>query len=117
MGNINNIFTINDNFAPIPEPSAVLPKTELIKNAERALSGRMNIDFISDKNSIQILWDVVTETELGQLKTVFAYYRVLNINYDGKPAANYYVDALDYTPTFITDTLHYKDITVDLVEI
>ena len=109
----DEILMLNADFA---EPTAVLPKNEVLKKAERALSGKMSVDFINEKTGIEILWDIVNEAELGQLKAVFEYYKTLDVTYRGQQI-KCYVDTFEYTPFFTVNELCFRDVKISLVQI
>ena len=64
-------------------PSKIIPGTELIRNAERALSGKLHVDITATKRKLQIVFDILDNTNFEQILDVFKVENADCIDPDG----------------------------------
>lgn len=103
-------------------PDMIMPKIELINNAERSLDGTMNIDIIARKINLEITWSVVSAenmTKISQIGNNVGTFEVTYISPDSSAEKKIvaYAEDLAATPFFMGKELKWKDVTLTLVEV
>ncbi|MCL2370645.1 MAG: hypothetical protein FWC80_05410 [Firmicutes bacterium] len=112
-----------------PQPSQIVPTVDLIKNAERALGGRMHVDIVANKESVRVVFDVLNETEFDAVMRAFNVKRQ-NPNETQELAVEYFdiytkeiarrnlcVMDTSFDPLVIEDEIKWRNVIVDLEEI
>ena len=124
VGNGNNPAVFNDT-GNRPIPSQIVPGIEYIKNAQRSLGGKLHVDVSDSKQTLQIIFDVLTQDEFVEVKEVFGTDRpeeegikveYANVTIDDEDA-RYFVDDFTFNPMILDDGIRWKDVTVSLVEV
>lgn len=103
-------------------PDMIMPKIELINNAERSLDGTMNIDVIARKINLEVSWSVLSSENMSIVSGIgnrAGTFEVTYISPDSsaeKTIVAYAAD-LSSTPFFIGKELKWKDVALKLVEV
>jgi len=111
-------------------PSQIVPSVEFIKNSKRSLGGKLHVDVVATKQSLQITFDVLSQEAFDQVKAIFttneANSNGLKVKYFDivATAANdlgevryFHVENLTFNPLILDDGIRWRDVVVDLVEI
>ena len=112
-------------------PSAVLPSTELMQQAERSLDGTMHIDITAVKRKLIVVFDMMEKKDFDYLRGVIkienpaAASDGLVIEYfdtdkDGKDKNKdnkFFVEGFAYTPFIVEDKIMWSNVTVTFAEI
>ena len=133
-------ITSGENKIDLPVPSDIQFGKERICKEQRALDGTMIIDMIAVKNSLEVVWDIMGDSDLKTLKNTVE--SVGNTFFDMeikmRPAEVYkdastgtpqigqesaevfkgkvYLSDLSYVPYFINGGFAWKDVSMKVVE-
>jgi hypothetical protein len=116
----NQEFIFDDRDAPTP--SSIEPGIYYIKNSQRSLGGKLHVDIMDSKQTLQITFDVLGNTEFQKVKTAFCVDKPIEhgievIYPNLVTGERYFVDDFTFTPMILEDGIHWKDVTVSLVEV
>lgn len=130
-------ITSGENKIDLPVPSDIQFGKERICKEQRALDGTMIIDMIAVKNSLEIVWNLMGDTDLKMLKkavesvdNTFFDMEIrmksadivekgeLNEEQENDVAFNgkVYLSDLSYVPYFINGGFAWKDVSMKVVE-
>lgn len=130
-------ITSGENKVDLPVPSDIQFGKERICKEQRALDGTMIIDMIAVKNSLEIVWNLMGDTDLKMLKkavesvdNTFFDMEIrmksadivekgeLNEEQENDVAFNgkVYLSDLSYVPYFINGGFAWKDVSMKVVE-
>ena len=103
-------------------PDMIMPKIELINNAERSLDGTMNIDIIARKINLEVSWSVLSSENMSIVSGIgnrAGTFEVTYISPDSSAEKTIvaYAEDLSSTPFFIGKELKWKDVSLKLVQV
>lgn len=120
------ILKVNGSEISCP-PTSIQPGVEIIKNTERALDGSLCCDVVAEKQSLEIVWDVLDGAAFEEVKNRFSPFTAVEVSYcfdeEGKDAAQiakanrtYLADEVSYLPYVMGGAVYWQSVTVKLVE-
>lgn len=111
-------------------PTSVSPAYELVKSADRSLDGTMNIDITGVKTSLEISFGYLDDKNFQFVADVFdlknqaeKYPDGITVEYfdikdsGAKKRINCFIDGFNFAPFILNDTIAWRDIKINLVEI
>ena len=106
-------------------PSQIVPSVEFIENAQRSLGGKLHVDVVATKQSLQIVFDVLTQQAFNTVKQIFNTQELcsngLEVEYfDIEQIAKkryFHVEGITFNPLVLDDGIMWREVTIDLVEI
>ncbi len=111
-------------------PSSVSPANELLKSADRSLDGTMNVDITGVKTSLEITFSYLEDKDFQLVTDVFdlaeqaeKYPDGITVEYfdikdsGAKKRINCFIDSVNFTPYILNDTIAWRDVKINLVEI
>lgn len=111
-------------------PSSVSPTSELIKSADRSLDGTMNVDITGVKISLAVSFDYLEDKDFQFISDIFdlqkqaaKYPDGITVEYfdikdsGAKKRITCFIDSVDYMPFIMEDTIAWRDVKINLVEI
>ena len=116
-------------------PTAVLPKTEIIKTTERSLNGTMCIDITKIKKNLTVSFDVLSEDDFNFIRDFLSFEDIEGLDPNGLAVTYFdsekvvvntqeqsvtkqcFVDSVAYMPFIVEDNVKWRDVVIELVEI
>ena len=110
-------------------PSKILPGVEDIKSSVRSLGGKMHMDIADSKQSLQIVFDVLSQTEFEIVKEIFGIEN--SVNYTNGLRVRYFdtsktgqmqlrmflLNQVTFEPLVIESGILWQNVNISLVEI
>lgn len=107
-------------------PNAIAPSIEIIKNEERSVSGKMNVDIVARKVKLQISWSYVSNNDIGKIISIANSMAPVKVEYydandttvvkDNKKTITAYPSNITYSPLFLSDELKWRDVSLEMIE-
>lgn len=125
-----NYLKVGDvEFTDDLSPSDIIPGVEFIKNSERALSGKLHVDITANKQTLQIVFNILDRAEFEQILDIFKLENADAIDPEGlrvtyfdlrsksQKERRFFVDNTSFAPFIVNDDIKWRDIVIDLIEI
>jgi len=123
-----------EDFKGNMSPSHIIPGIDYIKNAERSIGGKLHVDILGVKQTLQIVFDVLDEDCFREIKSIFETEDPstdgLQVEYfadeitarshhpnNSVQARRFFVDGFTFDPIIIGGKIKWRDVTVSLLEI
>ena len=109
-----------------PMPSQIIPSVELIKNTERSIGGRMQLDIIANKENVQVIFDMLNEYEFNAVMDVFniqqQHHNGLQVSYTDiytqkNVQRNMCVINTSFDPLILENEIKWRNVVIELAEI
>ena len=103
-------------------PSDIIPGVELIKYEKRSLGGKLHVDVVDSKQTLQVVFDRLNQEEYEEVKRIFSADNPnpygIKVEYNGitRAGRKYFVTDITFSP-LITGEIIWRDVTVSLVEV
>ncbi|MCL2797030.1 MAG: hypothetical protein FWD58_03125 [Firmicutes bacterium] len=116
-------------------PTAVLPKTKIIKTTERSLGGTMCVDITGVKKNLTVTFDVLSNDEFIFIRDFLSFENIERLDPNGLEVTYFdsakkmvesvlqpvtiqcFVDSVNYVPFIVEDEIKWRDVVIELVEI
>jgi hypothetical protein len=121
--NFNDILV---NGIVYPTPSQIIPTVNIIKNAERSIGGRLQVDITKSKENLRIVFDLLDQDEFNSVMNVFNNYqfnpdglrvRYFDIYTNSKVTRDMSVMSINFEPLIIDSDIKWQSVVVELEEI
>ncbi|MCL2860933.1 MAG: hypothetical protein FWE22_00760 [Firmicutes bacterium] len=137
----------DDSAGGCPIPSQIIPSLQLIKNTERSIGGKLHVDIVSNKQRLQVAFDILKDFQMKKVMEVFEvdngeispdgldvkYFDLKEGETSDSVEANplvqvtanslrgktryFVVDSVNFNPIVAEEEIIWRDVIVNLIEV